>query len=99
MSDTKYRKGQWQQDSQEPRIITCGTYLGKPMSLLGLNKDDMAIFFEEDDARLVAAAPDLLVALIDMERKASKQDWNESYPEELQAARDAIEKAITKAKL
>lgn len=52
----------WKQDEQDPRIIIGGTHLGHPLSLLGLNKDGTAIVFEEDDARLVAAAPDLLRA-------------------------------------
>lgn len=41
-----------------------------------------------------AAAPALLDALIHMEGKANKQDWQEAYPDELEAARAAIAKAI-----
>lgn len=47
----------------------------------------------EADARLIAAAPDLLSALIAMEAKASKQNWNDAYPDQLEAARAAIAKA------
>ena len=35
----------------------------KPMSLLGLDTDGVAIVWEEDDAKLMAAAPDLFAAL------------------------------------
>lgn len=47
----------------------------------------------EADIRLMLAAPELLEALIVMEGKAGKQNWNDKYPDELQAARAAIAKA------
>ncbi|CAH3573158.1 TPA: hypothetical protein ACOEP1_004516 [Enterobacter kobei] len=46
------------------------------------------------DARLIAAAPDLLEALQKMFRAGQKQNWNEHYESEMNAARAAISKAL-----
>jgi len=45
---------------------------------------------------LIAAAPELLDALERMIDKATRQNWNDNYPEELQAAFDARDKATGK---
>lgn len=52
--------------------------------------------FEEDyaNANLIAAAPELLEALQRMVSKSHKQNWNDAYPEELQSAQAAINKAM-----
>lgn len=47
-----------------------------------------------DNAKLIAAAPELLEALQKMVSKAYKQNWNDAYPEELQSAQEAINKAL-----
>lgn len=44
--------------------------------------------------RMMAAAPELLEALQKMVSKAHKQNWNDAYPEELQSAQAAINKAL-----
>lgn len=51
---------------------------------------------EEDyaNASLIAAAPELLEALQKMVSKAYKQNWNDAYPEEIQSAQAAINKAL-----
>ena len=51
---------------------------------------------EEDyaNANLIAAAPDLLEALQKMFRAGQKQNWNERYESEMNAARAAISKAL-----
>lgn len=49
--------------------------------------------YEELDADLICAAPDLLAALKSMVSKATKQNWNDMYPDELNAAFAAIDKA------
>ncbi|HCR1961872.1 TPA: hypothetical protein ONC42_000520 [Enterobacter kobei] len=46
------------------------------------------------DAKLIAAAPDLLEALQKMFRAGQKQNWNERYESEMSAARAAISKAL-----
>lgn len=48
----------------------------------------------EANAKLIAAAPELLEALQRMVSKAHKQNWNDAYPEELQSAQAAINKAL-----
>ena len=48
----------------------------------------------QDNANLIAAAPELLEALQKMLSKAYKQNWNDAYPEELKSAQDAINKAL-----
>lgn len=48
------------------------------------------------NSALVVAAPELLNALQKMLGKAYKQNWNEQYPEELQLAQSAINKALGK---
>ncbi|MFX2663538.1 hypothetical protein [Enterobacter kobei] len=46
------------------------------------------------DAKLIAAAPDLLEALQAMLSKAYKQNWNDQYPDEVSKAQAAISKAL-----
>lgn len=46
------------------------------------------------DYTLIAAAPDLLKALQKMFRSGQKQNWNERYESEMNAARAAISKAL-----
>lgn len=48
----------------------------------------------EENANLIAAAPELLEALQAMLNKAYKQNWNDQYPDELDAAQSAIAKAL-----
>ena len=50
--------------------------------------------FNDADKKLIAAAPELLEALQRMVSKAHKQNWNDAYPEELQSAQAAINKAL-----
>lgn len=46
------------------------------------------------NANLIAAAPELLEALHAMLNKAYKQNWNDQYPDEVEAAQNAISKAL-----
>lgn len=56
--------------------------------------------FDQDEGiqasnqNLIAAAPELLEALQKMVSKAYKQNWNDAYPEEIQSAQAAINKAL-----
>lgn len=50
--------------------------------------------YQQANANLIAAAPELLEALQRMVSKAHKQNWNDAYPEELQSAQAAINKAL-----
>lgn len=49
---------------------------------------------QNSNANLIAAAPELLEALQKMLSKAYKQNWNDAYPEEIQSAQAAINKAL-----
>ena len=49
---------------------------------------------DKDNDILIAAAPELLEALQKMVSKAYKQNWNDAYPEEIQSAQAAINKAL-----
>lgn len=49
---------------------------------------------DKNNANLIAAAPELLEALQKMVSKAYKQNWNDAYPEEIQSAQAAINKAL-----
>ncbi|CLP79186.1 Uncharacterised protein [Mycobacterium tuberculosis] len=46
-----------------------------------------------EDATLIVAAPDLLAAMQILLRNGEKQGWNDSYSEDMEAARAAIAKA------
>lgn len=68
----------------------------------GLGNNNHIVFGKEYPAEmtskankdLIAAAPELLEALQRMVNKAHKQNWNDAYPEELQSAQAAINKAL-----
>ena len=47
-----------------------------------------------EDANLIEAAPELLEALIEMQRNGRKQGWNDSYESSMEKARIAIAKAL-----
>lgn len=48
----------------------------------------------ESDDDLIAAAPELLEALIEMQRNGRKQGWNDKYESSMEKARLAIAKAL-----
>lgn len=62
-----------------------------PIAYVDFGESDEA---QNSNARLIAAAPELLEALQKMVSKAYKQNWNDAYPEELQSAQAAINKAL-----
>ncbi|WP_272658829.1 hypothetical protein [Providencia sp. PROV148] len=46
------------------------------------------------NAHLIAAAPELLEALIEMQRNGRKQGWNDAYESSMEKTRLAIAKAL-----
>lgn len=60
----------------------------------GVDNEQVATANDCHDADLIAAAPELLEALQAMLSKAYKQNWNDKYPEEVEAAQAAISKAL-----
>lgn len=62
-----------------------------PVAWVEFNQD-MGI--QASNQRLIAAAPELLEALQKMFRAGQKQNWNERYESEMNAARAAIAKAL-----
>lgn len=55
---------------------------------------DQDVGIQASNQRLIAAAPELLEALQGMFRAGQKQNWNERYESEMNAARAAINKAL-----
>ncbi|MEY1278511.1 hypothetical protein AB7080_21040 [Providencia rettgeri] len=49
---------------------------------------------KQNNARLIAAAPELLEALIEMQRNGRKQGWNDIYESSMEKTRLAITKAL-----
>lgn len=49
---------------------------------------------EDANALLIAAAPELLEALIEMQHNGRKQGWNDSYESSMEKTRLAISKAL-----
>ncbi|MEQ5740581.1 hypothetical protein [Providencia rettgeri] len=50
------------------------------------------------NAHLIAAAPELLEALIEMQRNGRKQGWNDKYESSMEKTRLAIAKALGEVK-
>ena len=48
----------------------------------------------EADMQLITAAPELLEALIEMQRNGRKQGWDDKYESSMERARLAIAKAL-----
>ncbi|MEY0116635.1 hypothetical protein AB7V66_21875 [Providencia rettgeri] len=55
---------------------------------------DIGIETKQANAHLIAAAPDLLEALIEMQRNGRKQGWNDIYESSMEKTRLAIAKAL-----
>ncbi|WP_232450532.1 hypothetical protein [Burkholderia ubonensis] len=90
--------GTWSLGSHGGCVVTTAEIAGCP----GSGHNDIAYYggnlicesvYRPADAHLIAAAPDLLAALRAMVDKATKQNWNDAYPEQLAQAFAAIEKA------
>ena len=62
-----------------------------PVAWVEFDQDE---WIQASNQRLIAAAPELLEALQKMLSKAYKQNWNDAYPEEIQSAQAAINKAL-----
>lgn len=55
---------------------------------------DITTANQKSDAHLIAAAPELLEALIEMQRNGRKQGWNDIYESSMEKTRLAIAKAL-----
>lgn len=101
----KGTKGPWQalpEEVDKPYIRIRGTTIGYRYKVANvLTPVYENVHAREADetranAKLIAAAPELLEALQKMLGKAYKQNWNEQYPEELLLAEESIKKALGK---
>lgn len=59
---------------------------------------DIGIETKQANANLIAAAPELLEALIEMQRNGLKQGWNDNYQSSMEKTRLAIKKALGEEK-
>jgi phage gp29-like protein len=70
---------------------------GQVVALVVMDDENRADRWDDTEldanACLIAAAPDLLEALEAMINKATKQNWNDQYPEVLEKAFAAVDKA------
>lgn len=87
MSEAKHTPGPWVRGDGDPHQI-----------LSSLTWDCVAEVNDalpegEANANLIAAAPELLAALEAMIAKATKQNWNDNYPDQLAQAFAALDKA------
>ncbi|MBU8970816.1 hypothetical protein KSS88_18390 [Bacillus altitudinis] len=90
MKEFKGTPGPWTgKDVGVCRQDRAGLQLGFIMTL-----DENRVAECAANAHLIAAAPDLLEALQKMFRAGQKQNWNERYESEMNAARAAISKAL-----
>ncbi|HEI8690205.1 TPA: hypothetical protein SLF63_001177 [Proteus mirabilis] len=55
---------------------------------------DVTTANQKADANLIAAAPELLDALIEMQRNGRKQGWDDKYESSMEKTRLAIAKAL-----
>ncbi|WPD00346.1 hypothetical protein [Proteus terrae] len=60
----------------------------------GDNSGFVAHVPKQDNANLIAAAPELLQALIEMQRNGRKQGWDDKYESSMEKTRLAIAKAL-----
>lgn len=74
----------WNNDSLEHVQVTYG-YYGECIC---------DTVYDINDANLIAAAPDLLDALLEMQRNGRKQGWNDNYESSMKKTMMAINKAL-----
>ncbi|WP_336792406.1 hypothetical protein [Pantoea anthophila] len=91
MSEFKGTEGKWK--------VIDGKASGKQIISESAPKNRMNVAScggqrREENANLIAAAPELLEALKGMLNKAYKQNWNDHYPDEVDAAQAALTKAL-----
>lgn len=85
-----------------PWYVTNRTDLSEPYGIIKSGEKFIAYTItkgvgrkqEDANALLIAAAPELLEALIEMQRNARKQGWNDSYESSMEKTRLAIAKAL-----
>lgn len=89
MKEHDYTPGPWHVSNEGKLVIRDDEWF-VPVATAGYstNNEELAT------AKLVAAAPDLLEALQAMFRAGQKQNWNERYESEMNAARAAISKVL-----
>ena len=91
----KFTEGEWfyKRDGWSTVYVECRIGGGMLQEVAACGPTANGSDEQEANARLIAAAPDLLDALERMVKCAQKQNWNDHYPEELAASYLAIDRA------
>lgn len=102
MNPTKHTPGPWRlvEDAQGPCMVMHPSNLTAIASLTDAHKPVHGFHEVENwphernaNARLIAAAPELLAALVVMADRAARQNWKDLYTDELAQVLAAIAKA------
>lgn len=95
MSEFKGTPGPWVHHIASGYQHSRGGYiLGSHGKICDVSGFDVGGEAAKENAKLITAAPELLEALQAMLNKAYKQNWNDQYPDEVEAAQAAIAKAL-----
>lgn len=93
---SNFTKGEWfaKREGQSTVYIECRIGGGWLQEVAACGPTANGIEEQEANAKLIAAAPDLLEALQSMVKNAQKQAWSDKYPVDMDFAYAAIKKAI-----
>ncbi|EOX9817922.1 hypothetical protein ACSPKE_002976 [Providencia stuartii] len=89
----KHSPAPWRCHDKRPN---CSGYsiVGNDGQYIGFVGDSDELTPIDANAHLIAAAPELLEALIEMQRNGRKQGWNDIYESSMEKTRLAIAKAL-----
>jgi len=89
MIEFKGTPAPWKLANGQKDMVVTDRPLGEGQIVAATYGDNMP-----ENAMLIAAAPDLLDALLEMQRNGQKQGWNDKYESSMAKTRLAIAKAL-----